>query len=98
MRGNGMHAYEVVKAIDIAIERTKELLAVDDDPLLRPFLIELQRYQRVATDHWPLTPDEKRSVDIGRVAARELDDVYPEYVTLLCNVGAALRQESRGLG
>ena len=87
-----MH-YKIIQAIDLAMRKTEEYLMLREDPLLRTFLTELQRYKNLINDHWPLTSDEKISVNIGRVAVREFDEEYPDYVTLLSQIGAALREE-----
>lgn len=84
-----------INKIDQAISDTKDLMAVDKDPLLPAFLSELHRYRSLAESHWPLETDEKNSVDIGRVAMRELDEKYPEYVGILCRLGSFLREEIR---
>jgi phosphoenolpyruvate carboxylase len=83
---------DAINKIDTAIQRTNEILAIDKSQLLEAFLKELNRYRRLASDHWPLTDDEKETVDIGRVAVREFDNIYPEYTTLLSNLGVLLRQ------
>lgn len=85
---------DALEKLDLAIKETETLLLNDKDPLLSSFLKELQRYQKLACDHWPLSPDEKKSVDIGRVAVREFDNEYPDYCTLLSNVVALLRDEN----
>jgi hypothetical protein len=84
---------KMIQAVDSAIANTEKLLSHADNPLLRAFVSELQRYKTLVENHWPLTNMEKETVDIGRVAVRELDDVYPDYVTELCQLGAALREE-----
>ncbi|MBA5607392.1 hypothetical protein H3H36_18710 [Duganella sp. FT3S] len=81
----------ILNKLDMAIQETETLLLKDKDPLLSGFLKELQRYVKLTRDHWPLSSDEKMSVDIGRVAVREFDNTYPSYCTLLSNVGALLR-------
>jgi len=85
--------YEIAQAIDLGINKTRDLLRQKDDPLLRAFLVELQRYKNLIDDHWPLTREEKNSVDIGRVAVREYDVSHPEYATLLSTIGGSLRKE-----
>lgn len=77
-----------------ALAVTQALLAVQDDALLRSFTRELQRYRQLVRAHWPLSAAERAGVDIGRVAMRELDGGHPDYVTLLCRLGALLRQEA----
>lgn len=89
--------YEIIQAIELGLKETNNLLSRSDDPLLMDFLTELHRYKDLVNDHWPLTPEEKNSVDIGRVAVREFDDFYPEYVTLLSTIGGALRKEIRSV-
>lgn len=84
---------KIILAIELAMKKTEEFLVQREDPLLQFFLKELQRYENLVNDHWPLTPDEKISVNIGRVAVREFDEVYPDYVTLLSQIGAAMREE-----
>jgi hypothetical protein len=85
---------EALDKLNLAIKETKFLQENDKNPLLPAFLRELQRYMVLACDHWPLNAEEKATVDIGRVAIRELDNVYPDYVTLLSNIGALLREET----
>lgn len=80
--------------LDTAVAHTEKLLGGAYDPLLKAFIVELERYRSLVNDHWPLTPDERTTVDIGRVAVRELDDVFPEYATLLSELGARLRSAS----
>lgn len=84
---------EAINQIDAAIEQTKKILITDNSQLLIAFLSELNRYRNLAIDHWPLTIYEKETIDIGRVAVRELDDLYPDYVTLLSKLGVLLRTE-----
>lgn len=84
---------KIILAIELAMKKTEEFLVQREDPLLQFFLKELQRYKNLVNDHWPLTSEEKISVNIGRVAAREFDEVYPDYVTLLSQIGAAMREE-----
>lgn len=85
--------YKIILAIELAMKKTEELLIQREDPLLQFFLKELQRYKDLVNDHWPLTSEEKISVNIGRVAVREFDEAYPDYVTLLSQIGAAMREE-----
>lgn len=84
---------DALDKLDLAIRETEFLLLNDKSPLLPAFLNELQRYRSLACDHWPLNAEEKKTVDIGRVAVREFDETYPDYVTLLSNVGVLLREE-----
>jgi hypothetical protein len=84
---------KIIQAIELGIQETKNLLKLGDDLLLSSFLTELQRYKTLVNDHWPLMLEEKNTVNIGRIAVREFDDRHPEYVTLLCHIGAVLRQE-----
>lgn len=81
----------IVQELNDLIAETDRLDPKGADPLLRAFRDELRRYIALATDHWPLTDAEKETVDIGRVAVRELDPQFPDYVTRLSEVGAALR-------
>lgn len=74
-----------------AVKRTRQLLGRGYDALLQAFIVELERYRTLIDDHWPLTPEERTTVDIGRVAVRELDNVFPDYVTQLSELGAKLR-------
>jgi len=83
---------DVRQELDDAILHTRQLLGHGYDALLEAFIVELERYRSLAEDHWPLTSEERATVDIGRVAVRELDDVFPDYVTLLSQVGAKLRK------
>ena len=69
-------------------------MTLANDPILPAFLTELCRYRGLVQSHWPLDSDEKSTVDIGRVAVRELDERYPNYVETLCNLGAVLRDET----
>lgn len=82
---------QALEMIDIAIKETINILSIDKDPLIYSFLQELNRYKSLATIHWPLNAEEKLTVDIGRAAVRELDNSYPQYATLLSQVGALLR-------
>lgn len=84
---------EIINKIDTAIKETEKILLNDKNQLLIAFLKELNRYKNLIIDHWPLTLNEKGTIDIGRIAVRELDDLYPDYVTLLSNIGAILREE-----
>ena len=84
---------EMLSRIDTTIAETENLLSAQGDLLLKSFLKELKRYRALVSDHWPLTEGEKSSVDIGRVAVRELDDVYPEYTALLSRLGVLLVSE-----
>jgi hypothetical protein len=81
----------ILKDLEKLITETESLNANGSDPLLTSFSTELRRYLQLATDHWPLSDAEKATVDIGRVAVRELYAEYPEYVTRLSQTGAALR-------
>lgn len=83
----------MIQAVNSAIASTEKLLGQADNSLLRAFAGELQRYKMLVENHWPLTAAEKESVDIGRAAVRELDDMYPDYVTELCQLGAALKED-----
>ncbi|MBA5639788.1 hypothetical protein H3H37_22255 [Duganella sp. LX20W] len=89
------HLLDALDKLGLAINETELLLVNDRSQILLAFLKELQRYREMACDHWPLSADEKTTVDIGRVAARELDNMYPDYVTLLSRVGALLREEQQ---
>ena len=82
-----------INKIDQAISDTKDLMAFDEDPLLPAFWSELVRYRSLVESHWPLDANEKNSIDIGRVAMRELDEKYPDYVGILCRLGSFLREE-----
>ena len=82
-----------INKIDRAIGETKSLMSVDKDPLFPAFLIELTRYRSLVESQWPLDRSQKDSVDIGRVAVRELDESYPDYVSTLCKLGSFLREE-----
>ena len=84
---------EAVRIVDKAVASTLALLAVRDDPLLQSFLVELRRYRSLVLSHWPLSVDEKAGVDIGRVAVRELDGTWPDYVSQLSRLGAFLRAD-----
>ena len=79
--------------IDQAISETKDLMVIDRDPLLPAFWSELIRYRSLVESHWPLEENEKNLVDIGRVAMRELDEKYPDYVGTLCSLGSFLRDD-----
>ncbi len=83
-----------IEKIEQAIQETNLLLSTGEDFLLQSLLNELNRYKMLTQDHRPLSYQEKTAVDIGRVAVRELDELHPEYVTLLCDVGALLREEA----
>ena len=83
----------IIENIEKAIEETYLLSKNDGDLLLKSFVSELLRYKLLVQDHWPLSEQEKKTIDIGRVGVREFDQLYPDYVTLLCNVGALLREE-----
>lgn len=85
----------VIDKIDRTIDETRRLMALANDPLLPALLTELLRYRGLAQSHGPLDSDEKHSVDIGRIGVRELDERYPGYVGLLCDLGAILRDESK---
>lgn len=82
-----------ISKIDHAISETNSLMTLSSDPLLPAFLDELNRYRELVESHWPLDSREKSSVDIGRVAVRELDETFPTYVGVLCSLGAFLREE-----
>lgn len=85
-----------LRLMEQALAATQALLAAQDDALLRSFTRELQRYRQLVRAHWPLSAAERAGVDIGGVAVRELDGDHPDYVTLLCRLGALLRQEAPG--
>lgn len=84
---------EIIYKINVAITQQKNILIFDNNKIFITLLTELDRYRDLAIGHRPLTDHEKETVGIGRVAARELDDLYPDYVTLLSNIGALLREE-----
>lgn len=86
---------EAIRTVDEAIASTLTLLEQGDDPLLQSFLAELRRYRQLIASHWPLTAEEKSGVDIGRVAVRELDETWPDYVTQLSRMGAFLRADGQ---
>jgi hypothetical protein len=84
---------KMIQRLEMAITQTERIAALGDGPALNSYLRELRRYKSIVLSHWPLTAAEKASVDINRVAERELDDVHPEYVALLARLAASLRQE-----
>ncbi|MBP1207347.1 hypothetical protein JOD97_005427 [Duganella sp. 1411] len=69
-----------INKIDQVISDTKDLMAIDRDPLFPAFWSELIRYRSLVESHWPLDENEKNSVDIGRVAIVDLKSAASEFI------------------